>query len=161
MQTEDHGQSPTGSGGNYEVGYRKPPKHTQFRAGQSGNASGRRKGMRNLMTDVRRTLKVPVKVKDGGQSRKVSTQEGALMLLREKALKGDARALDRLIELALRFNNDAGETGSAQALCADDQAILDSYTAEIAAAAKTSTTAVSRGDQTSDVDPGPGREVPR
>ena len=30
------------------------------------------------------------------------------MVLREKALRGDARALDRFLELALRFNNDAG-----------------------------------------------------
>ncbi len=39
------------------------------------------------MTDVKRTLKVPLKVKEGGHSRRMSTQEGALMLLREKALR--------------------------------------------------------------------------
>ena len=37
------------------------------------------------------------------------------MVLRERALKGDARALDRLLELALRFNND--EAGQAQQPC--------------------------------------------
>jgi hypothetical protein len=37
----------------------------------------------------------------------VSTQEAALLRLREKALKGDARSLDRLLELAQTFNNDA------------------------------------------------------
>ena len=94
----------TGSDSNgYEVGYRKPPKHTQFRAGRSGNRTGRRKGVRNLATDVKRILKVPVKVKENGRSRKISTQEGALMVLREKALKGDARSLDRLLEYATRF----------------------------------------------------------
>ena len=45
----------------YEVGYGKPPTHGRFRAGQSGNPAGRRKGVRNLMTDVKRTLRVPVK----------------------------------------------------------------------------------------------------
>ena len=64
---------------------------------------GRRKGIRNLMTDVKRTLKVPLKVKEGGHSRRMSTQEGALMLLREKALKGDARALDRLADQLVPF----------------------------------------------------------
>jgi hypothetical protein len=39
------------------------------------------------MTDVKRTLKVPLKVKEGGHSRRMSTQEGALMLLRESADK--------------------------------------------------------------------------
>ena len=29
----------------YEVGYRKPPRHTRFRKGQSGNPGGRPRGM--------------------------------------------------------------------------------------------------------------------
>src|SRR5256886_8881769 len=137
----------TGSDSNgYEVGYRKPPQHTQFRAGRSGNRTGRRKGVRNLATDVKRILKVPVKVKENGRSRKISTQEGALMVLREKALKGDARSLDRLLEYASRFNNDAGEIGLAP--CPEDQAILAAYVAEAVAAAKPPTTAESPGDLT-------------
>jgi uncharacterized protein DUF5681 len=106
--------------------------------------------VRNLSTDVKRTLKVPVRVKEGGRTRAISTQEGALMMLREKALKGDARALDRLLELAQRFNNDAGEIGTTQVLSADDQAILAAYAAEVAAAAKPPTTAESLGDATPD-----------
>ena len=68
------------------------------------------------------------------------------MVLREKALRGDARALDRLLELALRFNSDAAEIGPAQPLAADDQAILAAYVAEVAAAATTPATA--RSDPT-------------
>ena len=130
----------------YEVGYGRPPQHSRFRQGQSGNPVGRRKGVRNLSTDVQRTLRVPVKVTEGGRTRKISTQEGALMRLREKALQGDARALDRLLELAQRFNNEPGEIGPAQALSADDQAILAAYAAEVAAAALTSQTAEPAGD---------------
>lgn len=129
------------AGDGYEIGYGKPPKHSRFRPGQSGNPAGRRKGVRNLMTDVKRTLQVPVKVKEAGRARKISTQEGALMLLREKALQGDGRALDRLLELARLFNNDANESGPAPALPSDDRAILDAYAAEIAATAKAQTTA--------------------
>jgi hypothetical protein len=65
-----------GTDDSYSVGYGKPPTHSQFRPGQSGNPAGRRKGVRNLMTDVKRTLKVPVSVKEGGRSRKISTQGG-------------------------------------------------------------------------------------
>jgi uncharacterized protein DUF5681 len=128
----------------YSVGYGKPPTHSQFRPGQSGNPAGRRKGVRNLMTDVKRTLKVPVSVKVSGRSRKISTQEGALLLLREKALSGDARALDRLIELANRFNNEPGET-VAPVVSADDQAMLADYRAEVTAAATASLPAEPRG----------------
>jgi hypothetical protein len=131
--------SSTGDGKkDYEVGYCKPPTHSWFRPGQSGYAAGRRKGVRNLKTDVKRTLAMPVKVKEGGRTRTKSTQEAALMVLREKALNGNTRALDRFLELALRFNND--EAGLAQQLPAADQAILAAYVAQCTAAAMTSAT---------------------
>jgi hypothetical protein len=124
------------NGKDYTVGYKKPPRHSRFRPGQSGNPSGRKKGVRNLASDVKRTLKVPVKVHEGGRSRKVSTQAGILMVLREKALKGDARALDRLLELAMRFDSEPAPE-AAHPLSTDDQAILDAYRNEIAASLAT------------------------
>ena len=90
----------------YEVGYGRPPKHTRFKKGQSGNPKGRPKGSRNFSTDVRETLKEPVSVTKGGKRQTVSTQQAALSRLREKALKGDARSLDRLIELARIYNEE-------------------------------------------------------
>ena len=58
----------------------------------------------------------------------VSTQQAALMRLKEKALSGDARALDLLLDFAGTYNNEelaqANTTRSA-----DDQAILDAFIA--------------------------------
>jgi hypothetical protein len=119
-------------GGDYAIGYCRPPRHTRFQPGQSGNPTGRRKGLRNLATDVRSTLTVPVRVNAGGRLRKISTQEAVLMRLRELALKGNARALDLLLEFAMRFNNEAVVTG-AQLLSTNDQEILNAYRAEVAA----------------------------
>jgi hypothetical protein len=93
--------------------------------------------VRSLKTDVKRTLATPVKVKEGDRTRKKSTQESALMVLREKALRGDARALDRLLDLAGRFNNDPAEAGPVQPLSADDRAILGAYVTECTAACAT------------------------
>jgi hypothetical protein len=70
-------------------------------------------------------------VKEGGRSKMRSTQEGVLLVLREKALRGDARALDRLLDLAARFNAEV-EIGTSQGLDADDQALLAAYAAEVA-----------------------------
>jgi hypothetical protein len=131
----------------YEVGYGKPPTHSQYRPGQSGYPVGRRKGVRNLKTDVKRTLAMPVKVKVGGRTRTRSTQEVALMVLRERALNGNTRALDRFLELALRFNND--EAGPAQQLPAADQAILAAYVARLAGAAMTAATGGAADDPAS------------
>ena len=135
------------STGDSEVGYGKPPRHSQYRPGQSGYPAGRRKGVRNLKTDVKRTLAMPVKLKEGGRTRTRSTQEAALMVLRERALNGNTRALDRFLELALRFNND--EAGPAQQLPAADQAILAAYVARLAGAAMTAATGGAADDPAS------------
>jgi Family of unknown function (DUF5681) len=114
----------------YRIGYGNPPQHSRFKPGASGNPTGKRKGARNLSSDVKRALLVPVKLKDRGKSRKISTQEAALMRLREKALQGDQRSLDRLLELARLFNNDPNarsDSGSAP----EDEEILAAYEREV------------------------------
>src|ERR1700742_2968486 len=47
------------------VGYKRPPKHTQFRPGQSGNPKGRPKGTQNLKSDLREELGEIVRVREG------------------------------------------------------------------------------------------------
>ena len=54
------------------------------------------------------------------------------MVMREKALRGDVRALDALIELARQYNS-APEIPIDQPLDAEDRATLDAYAAELAA----------------------------
>jgi uncharacterized protein DUF5681 len=39
-----------GNSDEYEVGYKKPPKHSQFKKGISGNTKGRPKGSKNANT---------------------------------------------------------------------------------------------------------------
>ena len=80
----------------YEVGYGKPPRHTRFKKGQSENPKGRSKGTRNFATDVKEILLKPVVVSEGDDQKTISTQMATLMRLREKALKGDVKAIDRL-----------------------------------------------------------------
>ena len=83
-------------------------------------------------------LAMPVKVKEGGRTRIRSTQDAALMVLRERTLNGNIRAFAHFLELTLRFNND--EAGLAQQLPAVDQAILAAYVAQFVNAAMTSAT---------------------
>ena len=116
----------------FAVGYKKPPQHSRFQPGRSGNPRGKQKGVRNFGTDVKRTLEVPVRLNDQGRARRVSTQEAALLRLREKALKGDARSIVQILELAKIFNNStAAESVGSDALAAEDQAILDAYAEEV------------------------------
>jgi Family of unknown function (DUF5681) len=115
-----------------KVGYKRPPRHTRFQPGRSGNPRGRQKGLHNLASDVKRTLEAPVKLNDRGRQRLVSTQEATLLRLREKALNGDQRAIDRLVQLAEAYNSlIAADPISDTTLAADDQAILDAFAATI------------------------------
>ncbi len=115
------------SNDDYEVGYGKPPKNTQFTKSRSGNPKGRPKGSNNFGTDVKRALKAPVRLTKDGSPRTISTQEAALLRLREKALKGDARALDRLLVLAQVYNDEQLVKDASQQITAKDAEILEAY----------------------------------
>ncbi len=111
----------------YEVGYGKPPKRTQFTQGQSGNPKGRSKGTRNFKTDLREELAEPVNVREDGSVTTVSSQRAILKQLRAKALKGDPRALDRFLALAERYDLDDAADEAEQDLSGADQSILERF----------------------------------
>jgi hypothetical protein len=68
-----------------------PPKHTQFKKGQSGNPKGRPK-----LPDISEALaKILADEKDG-----TTALEATLMALRSKAVKGDIRAAEALLDRA-------------------------------------------------------------
>jgi hypothetical protein len=88
--------------------------------------------VRNFAADVKRTLELPVTLNEKGRAKRVSTQEALVLRLREKALKGDARALETLLGLARTHNNDvAGERLDGQEMAPEDQAILDAFAEEV------------------------------
>ena len=93
----------------------------------SGNPRGRQKGVRNFAADVKRTLEIPVTLSENGKSKRVSTQEALILRLREKALKGDARALETLLSLARTHNEDFVGQSQDRSLAVEDQTILDAY----------------------------------
>ena len=88
--------------GDYAIGYGKPPEHSRFRPGESGNRRGRPKGARNLRTYLERALAEQVAVKEGGRTRKISKGEAAMTQLVNGAAKGNLGALRLLLDLERR-----------------------------------------------------------
>ena len=95
----------------YNVGFGKPPKGGMFQKGQSGNPKGRPKGVKNFKTELVSVLRSKVTVTVAGKPKSVSVVEAALMRLREKALKGDLRALEIVLGYAEESSN-ASDAGS-------------------------------------------------
>jgi Family of unknown function (DUF5681) len=77
----------------YEVGYGKPPRHSRFQKGQSGNPRGRKKGSVNTETALRKAIFELITVRDaGGKTQKMTKFEVACRQLANKAAAGDQRA---------------------------------------------------------------------
>lgn len=94
----------------YEVGYCKPPVHTRFKPGQSGNPSGRVKGSKNLKSLFHQILNEQIPLQDGAQTKKVTKAEALMRRLIIGALKGDSRSLMTLMRIAEQtgeFENEA------------------------------------------------------
>jgi hypothetical protein len=108
------------------VGYGKPPKHSQFKKGQSGNPKGRPRGKRNMASLVGDVLAQKVTITANGKRKRVSSETALLLRLREKALGGDLRALQILLSLRAAHIPDAESTADHGLIAAEDIAILAS-----------------------------------
>src|SRR5687767_5495551 len=84
----------------YAVGHKRPPLHTRFKPGQSGNPTGRANGTKNLKTLFNKILAEEVSLREGANIRKVSKAEAVLRGLIVNALKGEARSVATLFRLA-------------------------------------------------------------
>ena len=84
----------------YKVGYRRPPVHTRFKPGKSGNPSGRPKGIKNLRTLFDKILNEEISLREGATVRKVSKAEALLRGVVVSALKGEQRSLATLFRIA-------------------------------------------------------------
>ncbi len=86
---------------NYEVGFGKPPKATQFKKGQSGNPKGRPKGTLNLATVLERTLRERVVINENGRRKVITKLEAAVKQMVNKAASGDSAAQRQLLALVI------------------------------------------------------------
>ena len=72
----------------YKVGYGRPPRHTQFKKGQSGNRRGRPKGTFNLARTLQKALLETVTVNERGAKKRMTKLDVAVRQQTNKAAAG-------------------------------------------------------------------------
>lgn len=88
-EPEPDGHKPSGDD---QVGYGKPPKHSQFKPGNK-RGKGRKKGSKNLKTIVNEALGMKRPAKVDGQIKKLSKIEVANHQLANAAAEGDHKSI--------------------------------------------------------------------
>jgi hypothetical protein len=130
---------PKPSADTYDIGYGKPPRHSQFKKGVSGNPRGRPKEAKGVKTIVRDVLESKVAVQMASGPKRMSKLELAIHKQVEKACKGDLRAF--VAVLKHYDNGDSSKAGGSHvgqishALSATDVEILKRFRDETLAAA--------------------------
>jgi hypothetical protein len=109
------------------IGYRKPPKASRWRKGQSGNRRGRQKVARNLKTELTEELGEIISVKEQGLARTITKQRGIIKAMTAKALQGDTRAASILINMMFRLLHPELIEDVPTELAKEDEAILDAF----------------------------------
>src|SRR5712671_2327968 len=119
----------------YEVGYGKPPRHTRFTKGQSGNPRGRPPGAKNLKTLLSEALNEPVIVTENGGHRKITKREAIVTQLVNRSATADLRAIKILLDI-LRDIEGQTEPASPEtsAFTAADEKVIEQLRARFAKA---------------------------
>jgi hypothetical protein len=103
----------------YEVGYGKPPAHSRFQKGQSGNPQGRKKGSKNRIPDMKEErFKAiildeayrEIDVREGDNRVTLPVIRAAVRTLANKGLKGETRSLKNFMELVGLVEQERNET---------------------------------------------------
>ncbi len=101
----------------YDIGRGRPPLETQFKPGQSGNPLGRPKGSVSLKAAYLKAASATTAVPGvSGGNGEFTLLEALMINLFRAALRGDASATRRLMELGREFPADSERGTEAEGL---------------------------------------------
>lgn len=112
----------------YRVGYRSPPKTTQFKKGESGNPKGRPKGSRGLQTIMVEELKSNVTIHENGRSKTVKKGEVIVKQMVNKAMAGDHKAAHLVLGVSQQheYQESLKESSVMETLPQEDRIVMQS-----------------------------------
>ena len=115
----------------FAVGYGRPPVHSRFKPGKSGNPKGRAKQSRNMRTIVQQVLNEDMQIRKGGRLRRMSAMEALVRTTLTRSFKGDPKALVSLIVIMKQsgYGPDRDEPAADLLSGSDYEAIVADYLA--------------------------------
>ena len=87
----------------YEVGYKKPPKATQWKDGEGGWPKGKKRARKPPPSELERVFGRKTHVTIAGQRVEVTATAAILMRLQAKAAEGDLKAMAEYLKWDLRY----------------------------------------------------------
>ena len=112
----------------YKVGRGKPPLHSRYKPGRSGNPAGRPKGTRNIKTAMVEEFLREVTAKEGGRAVKRPAVAVLTRVMIGKAIQSESKTGLALLEVAMRLEV-SGPPANDDAPQPEDEAILAAYLA--------------------------------
>lgn len=110
-----------------KVGYGRPPGHSQFKKGRSGNPNGRPKGSKNIATALQALLRRKFTVNDNGEKKRLTGSEVVATKLFSQAMASNPKVVLLLMELeAKKLGEGAAEPAADSEL---DLTILEAFRA--------------------------------
>jgi hypothetical protein len=92
----------------YPVGYKKPPRHTQFKPGHSGNPSGRPKKEKKLLDVLNKEVRaIATLVDPNGRQQKMSMLEAGVRHFVRATAKGDLKAAAMVWKFLMLCHDDS------------------------------------------------------
>jgi hypothetical protein len=108
----------------YPVGYGKPPEHTRFKKGHTGNPRGRPRRAKNLATLLGAALDGKVTVTEHGRRRTITKREAMIAQLVNRSAQADLKAMAIVLGMLQEIERRTGASSEPASLTEADRQVL-------------------------------------
>ena len=117
------------------IGRGRPPKHTRWKKGQSGNPNGRPKDSKNVSTYIAQELKERVTITENGKRTRITKAQAYAKRLVNGAVSGEPKMMLMLVQHdRAQVGEQTGGSRAEMPLGPEDQLVLANVVSRIRAA---------------------------